>query len=85
LLEVLWTVDSRDWAGASTEEIAQAALSMTDRDIILMHDWPPNTVAAIPQILSGLAERGLCPGKIKFTPADISGVGQIFHAIAVRP
>ena len=78
-------MDSRDWAGASAEEIVQAALSMTDRDIILMHDWPPNTVAAIPQILGGLAERGLCPGKIKFTLEDISGVGQIFHAIAVRP
>ena len=85
LLEVLWTVDSRDWAGASTEEIVQAALSMRDRDIILMHDWPPNTVAAIPRILSGLADRGLCPGKIRFTPEDVSGVGQIFHAIAVRP
>jgi peptidoglycan/xylan/chitin deacetylase (PgdA/CDA1 family) len=85
VLEVLWTVDSRDWAGASTAEIVQAALSMKDKDIILMHDWPPNTVAALPQILGGLADRGLCPGKIKFTPEDISGVGQIFHAIAARP
>jgi hypothetical protein len=48
-------------AGASTEEVVQAALSMTDRDIILMHDWPPSTVVAIPRILSGLAQRGLCP------------------------
>jgi hypothetical protein len=39
----------------------QAALRMKDRDIILMHDWPPSIVAAIPRILSGLAQRGLCP------------------------
>lgn len=85
LLEVLWTVDSRDWAGASTEEIVQAALSMKDGDIILMHDWPQSTVEAVPLILSGLAQRGLCPGKIKFTPKKINGAGQVFHAIAVRP
>lgn len=85
LLEVLWTVDSRDWAGASTDEIVQAALSMKDGDIILMHDWPQSTVEAVPLILSGLAQRGLCPGKIKFTPKKINGAGQVFHAIAVRP
>ena len=30
----------------------------------LMHDWPANTVAAIPRIAQGLAARGLCAGRI---------------------
>ena len=32
-----------------------------------------------------LARRGLCPGRIAYTPRNISGVGQIFHAVAVAP
>jgi len=29
-----------------------------------MHEWPANTVAAIPTIVSNLKSRGFCPGKI---------------------
>jgi endo-1,4-beta-xylanase len=86
LTEVLWTVDSRDWAGASTAQIVAAAATLRSGGIILMHDAGfQTTVQAVPQILSGLSARGLCPGKIVFTPANISGAGQIFHAIAVAP
>ncbi len=86
LTEVLWTVDSRDWAGASTARIVQAAATLQPGGIILMHDNGfQTTVNAVPHILSGLASRGLCPGKIVFTPADIPGPGQTFHAIAVAP
>lgn len=86
LTEVLWTVDSRDWAGASTEQIVQAAATLRAGGIILMHDAGfQTTVAAVPQILGGLSSRGLCPGRIVFTPVNISGAGQIFHAVAVAP
>jgi peptidoglycan/xylan/chitin deacetylase (PgdA/CDA1 family) len=85
LLEVLWTVDSRDWAGASTDEIVAAAATLQPGGIILMHDWAVNSLAAVPRIAADLAARGLCAGKIAFTPQDISGVGTIFHAIAVKP
>jgi peptidoglycan/xylan/chitin deacetylase (PgdA/CDA1 family) len=85
LLEVLWTVDSRDWAGASTAQIVQAASTLRPGGIILMHEGFQTTVAAVPQILSGLSSRGLCPGKIVFTSQNISGAGQIFHAIAIAP
>jgi peptidoglycan/xylan/chitin deacetylase (PgdA/CDA1 family) len=79
-------VDSRDWAGASTAQIVQAASTLRPGGIILMHDAGfQTTVQAVPQILSGLSSRGLCPGRIVFTPANISGAGQIFHAIAVAP
>lgn len=65
LTEVLWNVDSRDWNGASTQQIVQAAATMRAGSIILMHDGGyQSTVSAVPQILGGLAARGLCPGRI---------------------
>jgi peptidoglycan/xylan/chitin deacetylase (PgdA/CDA1 family) len=86
LLEVLWTVDSRDWAGASTAEIVAAAATLRPGGIILMHDWVQASIDAVPQIAADLASRGLCAGRIAFTPQDIPyGGGQVFHAIAVAP
>jgi peptidoglycan/xylan/chitin deacetylase (PgdA/CDA1 family) len=85
LLEVLWTVDSRDWAGASVEEIAAAARTLQPGGIILMHDWPPATIQAVPLIVKDLAARGLCAGRIAYTPDDVPYGSQVFHAKAVRP
>src|SRR4051794_9303353 len=85
LLEVLWTVDSRDWAGATAEEIAAAAHTLQPGGIILMHDWPPATIDAVPLIAKDLAARGLCPGRITYTPTDVPYGSQVFHAQAVRP
>jgi peptidoglycan/xylan/chitin deacetylase (PgdA/CDA1 family) len=85
LLEVLWTVDSRDWAGATAEQIVDAAKTLQPGGIILMHDWPPATIAAVPGIAKVLADRGMCAGRIAYTPRDVSGVGTTFHAVAVRP
>jgi peptidoglycan/xylan/chitin deacetylase (PgdA/CDA1 family) len=85
LLEVLWTVDSRDWAGASTAEIVAAAATLQPGGIILMHDWATASVEAVPQIAADLAARGLCPGRIAFTPKDIPYGGTSFHAVAVAP
>src|SRR4051795_1121493 len=59
LLEVLWTVDSRDWAGASSDEIVAAAATLEAGGIILMHDWPQNTIEAIPGIARVLAAKHL--------------------------
>ncbi|MER6140549.1 polysaccharide deacetylase family protein [Streptomyces sparsogenes] len=65
LTEVLWSVDSQDWNGAGTQQIVQAAAGLRAGGIILMHDGGYQaTVNAVPQILSGLAARGLCPGRI---------------------
>ncbi|MEV6014037.1 MULTISPECIES: polysaccharide deacetylase family protein [unclassified Streptomyces] len=64
LTEIIWDVDSQDWNGASTDAIVQAAGRLTSGQIILMHDWPANTIAAIPRIAQGLASRGLCAGMI---------------------
>ena len=67
LTEIIWDVDSQDWNNASTAAIVQAAGRLTNGQIILMHDFPPNTIAAIPQIVSGLTSRGLCAGMISPT------------------
>lgn len=85
VLEVLWTVDSRDWAGASTDEIVAAARTLQPGGIILMHDWAQASVDAVPQIVSDLHDRGLCPGKIVFTPQRVPFGDTYFHATAVAP
>ncbi len=64
LTEIIWHVDSQDWNGASTDAIVQAAGRLTGGQIILMHDWSANTLAAVPRIAQGLAARGLCAGMI---------------------
>jgi len=64
LTEIIWDIDSQDWNGASTAAIVAAAGRLTAGQIILMHDFPPNTIAAIPQIVSGLSSRNLCAGMI---------------------
>jgi endo-1,4-beta-xylanase len=64
LRTVTWDVDSRDWAGASTQAIVQAANSLQNGGIILMHDQYQATRDAIPQIVKNLNNRGLCPGMI---------------------
>ena len=85
LLEVLWTVDSRDWAGVTAEEIAAAARTLQPGGILLMHDWPPATIEAVPQIAKDLAARGLCAGRIAYTPEEVPYGSTVFHAKAVRP
>ncbi|GAA2454142.1 polysaccharide deacetylase family protein [Streptomyces glaucus] len=64
LTEVLWDVDSQDWNGASTDAIVQAVNRLGNGQIILMHEWPANTLAAIPRIAQTLAAKGLCAGMI---------------------
>jgi peptidoglycan/xylan/chitin deacetylase (PgdA/CDA1 family) len=64
LTQIIWDVDSQDWNNASVDAIVQAAGRLTNGQVILMHDWPANTVAAIPRIAQGLTARNLCAGMI---------------------
>jgi endo-1,4-beta-xylanase len=64
LTEVLWSVDSQDWNGASTSQIVQAAGTLQAGGVILMHDGYASTNAAIGQIAANLTSRGLCAGMI---------------------
>ena len=64
LTEIIWDIDSQDWNGASVAQIVQANSQLTNGQIILMHEWPANTLTAIPQIAQVLASHNLCPGMI---------------------
>ena len=64
LTEIIWHVDSQDWNGASTDAIVQSTARLTNGQVILLHDGPANTLAAVPRIAQTLASRGLCPGTI---------------------
>ncbi|ACR13952.1 xylanase / acetylxylan esterase [Teredinibacter turnerae T7901] len=63
---ITWDVDSRDWDGASSSQIAAAAGQLQNGQVILMHDhdYHTRTINAIPAIASGLRSRGLCAGRI---------------------
>jgi peptidoglycan/xylan/chitin deacetylase (PgdA/CDA1 family) len=92
LLPVVWTVDTRDWAGLSTAQIVQRALAgARPGAIILMHDGGGDrsrTVAALPAILRGLRRRHLVsvtvarllraapPRDADLTAASLSGAGR---------
>lgn len=64
LRQILWDVDTQDWNNASVDAIVQANGRLTNGQVILMHDGPANTLAAIPGIARVLASRGLCAGMI---------------------
>jgi peptidoglycan/xylan/chitin deacetylase (PgdA/CDA1 family) len=65
LTEVLWSIDTRDWAGVDADEITRAAAAAEAGGIVLMHDGGhPSTVEAVPRILAALAARGLRPGRL---------------------
>ncbi|XVS67330.1 polysaccharide deacetylase family protein [Actinosynnema sp. CA-299493] len=64
LTEVLWSVDSQDWNNAGTAQIVQAASTLQNGGVILMHDGYQTTINAIPQIATNLAARNLCAGMI---------------------
>ncbi|MEU5265407.1 polysaccharide deacetylase family protein [Amycolatopsis sp. NPDC021455] len=64
LRQIIWDVDSGDWNNASVDAIVAANARLTNGQVILMHEWPANTLAAIPRIAQTLTSRGLCAGMI---------------------
>jgi peptidoglycan/xylan/chitin deacetylase (PgdA/CDA1 family) len=66
LRPVLWTIDSRDWAGGTPAQIAARVLSALRphrANIVLQHDGvtnSPNSVSAVPAIIRGARHRGYC-------------------------
>lgn len=55
---ILWSVDSRDWAGRTAKQIAEAVLrDVRPGAIVLLHDGGGNrrpTLEALPRIITGL-------------------------------
>ena len=74
LVPVLWTVDSQDWQGGTSAQIAARVLARLRphrTNIVLQHDGvrrSPTSVAAVPQIIRSARARGYC-----FTTLDSSG------------
>lgn len=62
LSTILWSVDPRDWSRPGVSKIVQTVLDTTHNgSIILLHDGGGDrsqTVAALPQIISALQQRG---------------------------
>ncbi|GGZ29128.1 hypothetical protein GCM10010387_23030 [Streptomyces inusitatus] len=85
MTEVIWTADTVDWSGIPAETVVANALTVRAGGIILLHDGLRTTLEAIPKIVEGLAERGLCPGRIvrSATPVE-AWPGLTFHARAAR-
>lgn len=62
MLEILWTIDSEDSQGATTDQVYRnVARSVSPGDIVLLHDNRGTTEAALPRILALLKRRGLTP------------------------
>ena len=61
-----WTIDSLDWkynkmpVDAASSQIVQNVLTNANqsKEVILMHDIHPQSVAAVPAIIKGLKEKG---------------------------
>jgi peptidoglycan/xylan/chitin deacetylase (PgdA/CDA1 family) len=69
LREVIWTTDAFDWQESTVDEVVERALAVEAGGVILMHEGPPRTLEALPAILDGLADRGLCAGQL--VPSDV--------------
>lgn len=85
LSTVLWNVDPKDWSRPGTNAIIQNVLkSVHNGSIILLHDGGGNrseTVAALPTIITRLAQRGFqfitIPHMIDDLPSQGTGPAQI--------
>ncbi|MGA4543975.1 polysaccharide deacetylase family protein [Uniformispora flossi] len=85
MTEVLWTTDSFDYNGITTDAIVDNALQVQPGGIILLHEGYATTLSAIPRIVDGLAARGLCAGKVvpSATPVE-AWPGTTFYATAAH-
>ncbi len=74
LVPVLWTIDSRDWAGGNSAQIAGrilGALRPHQQNIVLQHDGvnnSPASVGAVPEVVRVARHHGYC-----FTHLDEHG------------
>ena len=56
---ILWSVDTRDWAGRSDDDLlAYSVGAPRVGTIMLMHDIQAGTARVMPQVLDGLLDRG---------------------------
>jgi peptidoglycan/xylan/chitin deacetylase (PgdA/CDA1 family) len=59
LSQVLWSVDTVDWQDRDTKKIVEKVATQTQPgSIVILHDVKPTTVAAVPEILNKLSQKG---------------------------
>ena len=57
---VVWDVDTLDWTDPGSAAVAERAAGQSSRgSIVLMHDTHSETIAAVPDVVRGLRDRGL--------------------------
>lgn len=59
LFPALWTVDSKDYSGASVDEIVKNATNVKNGDVVLLHDGVENTSKALPEIMKDYRQRNI--------------------------
>ncbi|QTG74976.1 polysaccharide deacetylase family protein [Trueperella pecoris] len=81
LAEVLWSVDTRDWATLNTPSvISEAVRSAHPGSIILMHDIHPTSVAAVPDIIAQLQAAGYVLVTVPELLGDHFGTGATIYS-----
>jgi peptidoglycan/xylan/chitin deacetylase (PgdA/CDA1 family) len=59
LSEILWSVDPVDWKDRDPKKITERVVNQAQPgSIIILHDVKPTTVAAVPEILNKLTQKG---------------------------
>lgn len=84
MIEVIWTVDSKDYEATSPEQVVRQSDGMSDGGILLMHDGKRSTVEALPRIIANYYAQGLCIGRISASSAQKTPVGIPTKARATR-
>jgi peptidoglycan/xylan/chitin deacetylase (PgdA/CDA1 family) len=85
LTAVYWTVDAAD-EGLPAAEIVERALQVRPGGIIRLDEGSEATIDAVPEIVSVLRRRGLCPGLLGEAKATVKGANGIaFWVWAVKP
>jgi peptidoglycan/xylan/chitin deacetylase (PgdA/CDA1 family) len=54
-----WNQDTRDYRGASAQEMAALGSQLTGGDVVLLHDRFPATTEALPWLLNAIRAKGL--------------------------
>lgn len=59
LSQILWSVDTVDWRDRDSKKITERVVNQTQPgSIVILHDVKPTTVAAVPEILNKLTQKG---------------------------
>ena len=55
---IYWSVDTEDWASRNSKKILKKCKSISDGDIVLMHDLYPSTAEAVEKLVPKLRKKG---------------------------